>query len=102
MRQLAQGRLLTAAVVVTTAALIVFTVLQYRSSREVTEATGLRLADTLQMSLINWHVDFERSLTSLTGALDIQVSGAAAPARVSAAMAAWRCCFTRRGRRPSP
>jgi signal transduction histidine kinase len=90
MRQLAQGRLLTAAVVVTTAALIVFTVLQYRSSREVTEATGLRLADTLQMSLINWHVDFERSLTSLTGALDIQVSGAAAPARVSAAMAAWR------------
>lgn len=90
MRRLAQGRLLTAAVVATTAALIVFTVLQYRSSRQVTEATGLRLADTLQMSLINWHVDFERSLTSLTGTLDVQLSGIATPERVSSAMAVWR------------
>lgn len=85
-----QGRLLTAAVVATTAALIVFTVLQYRSSREVTEATGLRLADTLQMSLVNWHVDFERSLTGLTGTLDVQLADAATPERVRAAMGVWR------------
>ncbi|MGE0392651.1 MAG: sensor histidine kinase [Vicinamibacterales bacterium] len=90
MRRLGQGRLLTAAVVATTAALIVFTVLQYRSSREAAEATGLRLADTLQMSLVNWHVDFERSLTGLTGTLDVQLAGVATPERVSAALRVWR------------
>ena len=86
----APGRLLTAAVVATTAALIVFTVLQYRSSREVTEATGVRLADTLQMSLVNWHVEFERQFTDLTGTLDRQTQGRADASAIGAAMAAWR------------
>lgn len=90
MRRFAQGRLLTGAVVATTAVLIAFTVLQYRSSREVTEATGVRLADTLQMSLVNWHVDFERLLTSLTGALDVQIRRDAEPDAVRTALDAWR------------
>jgi len=84
------GRLLTAAVVVTTAALILFTILQYRSSREVTQATGVRLADTLQMSLVNWHVEFERQFTELTGTLDTQLTGAITPDRVQAALDVWR------------
>jgi len=90
MRALTPGRLLTAAVVVTTAALILFTVLQYRSSREVTQATGVRLADTLQMSLVNWHVEFERQFTELTGTLDTQLTGDITPARVRAAVDVWR------------
>ena len=90
MKRFTQGRLLTGAVVATTAVLIAFTVLQYRSSREVTEATGIRLADTLQMSLVNWHVDFERLFTGLTGALDLQIRRSPEPESLRAALAAWR------------
>lgn len=86
----APGRLLIAAVIATTLALIVFTVQQYRSSREVTEATGIRLADTLQMSLVNWHVEFERQFTELTGTVDRQAAGRPGAAGVREAIDAWR------------
>ena len=89
MRRQTEGRLLTTAVVATTAALILFTLLQYRSSRQITEATGIRLADTLQMSLINWHVELERTFTSLTSAIDLQAGSDPAPDRIRAALAAW-------------
>ena len=85
-----QGRLLTGAVVATTAALIAFAVLQYRSNREITEATGVRLADTLQMSLVNWHVDFERNFTDITRALDLHAPGDASAEALAAGLADWR------------
>jgi len=90
MKTLTQGRLLMAAVVVTTAALIAFAVVQYRSSREVRQATGVRLADTLQMSLVNWHVHLERNFTDITRTLDLRAPGAALPAAMADALADWR------------
>ena len=90
MRIPAQGRLLTGAVVATTAVLIAFAVLQYRSNREITDATGVRLADTLQMSLVNWHVDFERNFTDITRALDLHAPGDASAEALAAGLADWR------------
>ncbi|MEQ1896427.1 MAG: HAMP domain-containing sensor histidine kinase [Vicinamibacterales bacterium] len=90
MKAPAQGQLLTGAVVATTVVLIAFAVLQYRSSREITEATGVRLADTLQMSLVNWHVDFERNFTDITRALDLHAPGDASAEALAAGLADWR------------
>ena len=90
MKAPAQGQLLTGAVVATTVVLIAFAVLQYRSSREITEATGVRLADTLQMSLVNWHVDFERNFTDITRALDLHAPGDASAEALAVGLADWR------------
>ena len=59
-------RVLPAAVVVTTVVVIMLAVLQYRWSTEVSEATGVRLADTLQLSMINWHLDFLRNFAEVS------------------------------------
>jgi signal transduction histidine kinase len=58
-------RALTIAVVVTTLVVIVLAVLQYRWSNRVSEATGVRLADTLQLSMVNWHLDFLRNFSEI-------------------------------------
>ena len=39
--------------------------IQYRSSNQVSEATSVRLADSLYMSLINWHLDLFRTLSGI-------------------------------------
>ena len=49
----------------TTVVVILLAVLQYRWSTEVSEATGVRLADTLQLSMINWHLDFLRNFSEV-------------------------------------
>ncbi|MBM3777553.1 MAG: HAMP domain-containing histidine kinase [Acidimicrobiia bacterium] len=67
-----RGHLLTAAVILTTCVLIVFTVLQYRWSREINEATGVRLADTLQMSMVNWHLDLQRNFDEAARTLFVE------------------------------
>lgn len=90
MKAPAQGQRLTGAVVATTVVLIAFAALQYRSSREITDATGVRLADTLQMSLVNWHVDFERNFTDVTRALDLHAPGEASAEALAAGLAEWR------------
>lgn len=59
-------RALSAAIVIPAAlVVIVVAVLQYRWSNEVVEATGVRLADTLQLSMINWHLDFLRNFSEI-------------------------------------
>jgi signal transduction histidine kinase len=58
-------RALPMAVAMTTAVVIVLAGLQYRWSNELSEATGVRLADTLQLSMINWHSDFLRNFSEL-------------------------------------
>jgi signal transduction histidine kinase len=40
-------------------------VIQYRSSSQVSDATSVRLADSLHMSLINWHLDLFRTLSGI-------------------------------------
>ena len=46
-------------------------VLQYRWSNQVSEATSIRLADSLQMSMINWHLDFFRAFSEICIALRV-------------------------------
>jgi signal transduction histidine kinase/type II secretory pathway pseudopilin PulG len=50
---------------------IVLGVLQYRWSGQVSEATSIRLADSLQMSMINWHLDFFRDFSEVCVALRV-------------------------------
>jgi signal transduction histidine kinase len=50
---------------------IVLGVLQYRWSNQVSEATSIRLADSLQMSMINWHLDFFRVFSDVCVALRV-------------------------------
>src|SRR5215467_10755961 len=50
---------------------IVLGVLQYRWSNQVSEATSIRLADSLQMSMINWHLDFFRAFSEVCVALRV-------------------------------
>ena len=65
------------AVVVVPAAVIVIVlaVLQYSWSNQVSEATSLRLADSLQMSMINWHLDFFRVFSQICLTLGVDPDG---------------------------
>ena len=55
-----------AAVLVLMAAVVVaLAVLQYRWNRDASDATGVRLADALQLSMINWHLDLFRNLSEV-------------------------------------
>ena len=50
---------------------IVLGVLQFRWSNQVSEATSIRLADSLQMSMINWHLDLFRVFSEVCVALRV-------------------------------
>jgi signal transduction histidine kinase len=56
---------------------IVLGVLQYRWSNQVSEATSIRLADSLQMSMINWHLDFFRVFSEVCLALRVDPESSA-------------------------
>ncbi len=62
-----KARLGTATAIATAAAVVVaLGVLQYRWNREASDATGVRLADALQLSMINWHLDLFRNLSEVS------------------------------------
>lgn len=61
----------TAMVIIATIVVIVLGVLQYEWSNQVSEATSTRLADSLQMSMINWHLDFFRDFSEICIALRV-------------------------------
>lgn len=65
------------AVVVIPVAIVVIALafLQYNWSNRVSEATSLRLADSLQMSMINWHLDFFREFSQVCVALEVDTDG---------------------------
>jgi signal transduction histidine kinase len=65
-REFSTGIIILAVIVV-----IVLGVLQYRWSNQVSEATSIRLADSLQMSMINWHLDFFRAFSEICVALRV-------------------------------
>ncbi len=50
---------------------IVLGMLQFRWSNQVSEATSIRLADSLQMSMINWHLDLFRVFSEVCVALRV-------------------------------
>jgi len=56
---------LAAVLLLTAAAIIGLAVLQYRWNRQASEATGVRLADALQLSMVNWHLDLFRNLSEV-------------------------------------
>jgi signal transduction histidine kinase len=61
----------TVIIVLAVLVVIVLGVLQYRWSNQVSEATSIRLADSLQMSMINWHLDFFRVFSEVCVALRV-------------------------------
>src|SRR6266852_9316947 len=61
----------TGMVILATIVVIVLAALQYRWSNQVSEATSIRLADSLQMSMINWHLDFFRDFSEICVAMRV-------------------------------
>src|SRR6202040_3734850 len=59
----------TIIIILATIVVMVLAALQYRWSNQVSEATSIRLADSLQMSMINWNLDFYRVLSEVCVAL---------------------------------
>ncbi len=60
------ARLGTATAIVTAAVVVVaLGIMQYRWNQEASDATGVRLADALQLSMINWHLDLFRNLSEV-------------------------------------
>jgi signal transduction histidine kinase len=66
--------------VIVVAALVVSAlgVLQYRWNRTASDATGVRLADALQLSMINWHLDLFGNLAEPCLAMPATMDAAAA------------------------
>jgi signal transduction histidine kinase len=54
-----------AAIACTAAVVAALAVIQYRWNQEASDATGVRLADSLQLSMINWHLDLFRNLSEI-------------------------------------
>jgi signal transduction histidine kinase len=61
----------TVIIILAVIVVIVLGVLQYRWSNQVSEATSIRLADSLQMSMINWHLDFFRVFSEICVAMRV-------------------------------
>src|SRR6202158_3445004 len=61
----------TVIIILAVIVLICLGVLQYRWSNQVSEATSIRLADSLQMSMINWHLDFFRVFSEICVAMRV-------------------------------
>ena len=66
----------------------VLAVMQYRWSTGVSEATAVRLADSLQMSLVNWQIDFYRYFSDL--ALAMRVDPSDNPDQYSRKFSSWQ------------
>lgn len=61
----------TVIIILAVIVVIALGLLQYRWSNQVSEATSIRLADSLQMSMINWHLDFFRVFSEVCVALRV-------------------------------
>ena len=61
----------TGMIILAVLVVIVLGVLQYRWSNQVSEATSIRLADSLQMSMVNWHLDFFRDFSEICIAMRV-------------------------------
>ncbi|MGH9253923.1 MAG: sensor histidine kinase [Vicinamibacterales bacterium] len=69
---------LAAVLLVTGVVIVGLAILQYRWNRQASEATGVRLADALQLSMINWHLDLFRNLSEVC--LTIRMAAEFSPA----------------------
>jgi signal transduction histidine kinase len=73
--RLKERSLLAALVVPAAIVVIVLAFLQYKWSNQVSEATSVRLADSLQMSMINWHLELFRDLSQICLTLGVDPEG---------------------------
>ena len=83
----------TALVVLPSVAVVIaLGILQFRWSARISEATAVRLADSLQMSLMNWQKDFFRYFSDITLILRAEDTGDTRSdlAQYSARFAEWR------------
>src|SRR5271154_1353509 len=65
-------RSISTAIVIPSAIIVAaLAILQYRWSTRISEATAVRLADSLQMSMMNWQKDFFRYFSEIALALRI-------------------------------
>jgi signal transduction histidine kinase len=58
-------------VIPTAAVVLILAGVLYRWSDEISKATSARLADSLQMSMANWHLNLYRDLSDVAGALRV-------------------------------
>lgn len=65
----------TILLVSTALVVIILGIAQFYWSRQVSNATSIRLADSLQMSLTNWHIDLHRELSAICSALRVPPPG---------------------------
>ncbi|HEV2523160.1 MAG TPA: HAMP domain-containing sensor histidine kinase [Candidatus Acidoferrales bacterium] len=77
--QIKEREFSTIIIILAVIVVIILGVLQYRWSNQVSEATSIRLADSLQMSMINWHLDFFRVFSEICLAMRVD-SDSGAPA----------------------
>ncbi len=64
-------------VIPTAVVVLVLAGLLYRWSNQVSESTSVRLADSLQMSMTNWHLNLYRDLSDVAGALRVDSENSA-------------------------
>ncbi|HVB33864.1 MAG TPA: HAMP domain-containing sensor histidine kinase [Patescibacteria group bacterium] len=60
----------SALIILTVIIVIVLSALQYRLSDQISESTGSRLADSLLMSMINWHSNLLRDFSEICFVMD--------------------------------
>lgn len=58
-------------VIPTAIVVLIIAALLYRWSNQVSESTSVRLADSLQMSMVNWHLNFFRDLSDIAMAMRV-------------------------------
>jgi signal transduction histidine kinase len=84
-------RIGTAAAIGCIAAVVVaLAVIQYRWNQEASDATGVRLADSLQLSMINWHLDLFRNLSEICLTMRMPADDAARIEQWIDRLAEWR------------
>lgn len=68
---MSQRTLPTILIVPAVAVFLVLAFLLYRWSTQVSQATSVRLADSLQMSMVNWHLNLFRDLADIAMAMRV-------------------------------
>lgn len=68
---------MTGLILTALAGVLALGVLQYRWNRDASDATGLRLADSLQLSMINWQLDLFRNLSDICLAMPASMDASA-------------------------
>src|ERR1700730_5997205 len=82
----------TAVVIPAVIIVIVLAALKYRWSDQISEATSIRLADSLEMSMINWHLDLFRDFSEicLTMRIDPEAGGRGGQEQYMRRFAEWK------------